>query len=69
MSARACRRRVLLLHRVRKAVNDMYYETLRFTLLWCQPEPVEGGFVEEYRLRQALPDTQIGSNFCCLQRD
>ena len=29
----------------RQAANDMYFKTLTFKLLGCQPEPVEGGFV------------------------
>ena len=31
-------------NRLRQAANDMYYKALTFKLLWCQPEPVEGGF-------------------------
>ena len=50
-------------YQFRQAANDKYYKTLTFKLLWCQPEPVEGGFAEAYRLRQTLPDTQIRLNF------
>ncbi len=34
----------------------MYYKTLAFKLLWCQPELVEGGFEQGHQLRQAAND-------------
>ena len=46
----------------------MDFKTLRFKLLRCQPELVEGGFEEAHRLRQVQPDTPIESNVCHLQR-
>ncbi len=45
----------------------MYCKKFRFKLLECQPEPVEGGFEEAHRLRQAQPDTTTVTNFCHLQ--
>jgi len=37
--------------------NDMYFSVPALKLLGCQPEPVEGGFIRLYRVRQAHPDT------------
>ncbi len=46
----------------------MYFITFKLEVLWCQPEPVEGGFEEAHRLRQAQPDTPIESNFLSFEK-
>ena len=55
-----CRKRLIILHRVRQAAaNDMYYKSLSFELLDCQPELVEDGVLHLTRLRQAQVDNLI----------
>ena len=46
----------------------MYFKTFKLEVLWCQPEPVEGGLKEAHRLRQAQPDTPNESNFLSLEK-
>ena len=52
----------------RQAANDMYFKTLTFKLLGCQPEPVEGGFVYSNGFDKLTLTISKKSNFCHLQR-
>ncbi len=52
----------------RQAANDTYCKTSTFKLLECQPELVEGGFNEAYRLRQAQTDSTIKTKIFYLKR-